>query len=139
MAGATRSHGKLQDRPVAPHLQVWRWHITMATSILHRVTGVALYGGAILFAVWLIAVAAGAETYANVGWFLSQPVGQVALYLLVAAFAFHLANGIRHFIFDTGAGLKPADADATAWFALLFAVAAPIGLWLLVTFGGLHR
>jgi succinate dehydrogenase / fumarate reductase cytochrome b subunit len=135
MAGATRP----QDRPIAPHLSVWRWHITMAASILHRVTGTALYGGAILFAVWLIAIAAGTETYANVGWFLSQPIGQVGLYLLVAAFAFHLANGIRHFIFDTGAGLKPTDADATAWFALLFAVAAPIGLWLLVTFGGLHR
>ena len=135
MAGATRP----QDRPIAPHLSVWRWHITMATSILHRVTGTALYGGAILFAVWLIAIAAGTETYAPIGMLLSSPVGQLALYLLVAAFAFHLANGIRHFIFDAGAGMKPADADGTAWFALLFAVAAPIGLWLLVNFGGLHR
>ena len=135
MAGATRP----QDRPIAPHLSVWRWHITMATSILHRVTGTALYGGAILFAVWLIAIAAGTETYAPIGMLLSSPIGQLALYLVVAAFAFHLANGIRHFIFDTGAGLKPTDADGTAWFALLFAVAAPIGLWVLVTFGGLHR
>ncbi|MFZ2030128.1 MAG: succinate dehydrogenase, cytochrome b556 subunit [Vitreimonas sp.] len=135
MAGATRP----QDRPIAPHLSVWRWHITMATSILHRATGTALYGGAILFAVWLITIAAGTETYAPIGMLLSSPIGQIALYLLVAAFAFHLANGIRHFIFDTGAGLKPADADGTAWFALLFAVAAPIGLWILVTFGGLHR
>jgi len=139
MAGATRPQDKLQDRPIAPHLSVWRWHITMATSILHRVTGTALYGGAVLFAVWLIAIAAGPETYAPIGMLLSSPIGQLALYLLVAALAFHLANGIRHFIFDTGAGLKPADADGTAWFALLFAVAAPIGLWVLVTFGGLHR
>jgi len=135
MAGATRP----QDRPIAPHLSVWRWHITMATSILHRATGTALYGGAILFALWLIAIAAGTETYAPIGMLLSSPIGQIGMYLLVAAFAFHLANGIRHFIFDTGAGLKPADADGTAWFALLFAVAAPIGLWVLVTFGGLHR
>jgi len=135
MAGATRP----QDRPIAPHLSVWRWHITMATSILHRATGTALYGGAILFAVWLMAIAAGTETYAPIGMLLASPIGQIALYLLVAAFAFHLANGIRHFVFDTGAGLKPADADGTAWFALLFAVAAPIGLWVLVTFGGLHR
>jgi succinate dehydrogenase / fumarate reductase cytochrome b subunit len=135
MAGATRP----KDKPIAPHLSVWRWHITMATSILHRVTGTALYGGAILFAVWLITIAAGPETYRYVSDLLASPIGVVALYLLVAAFAFHLANGIRHFIFDTGAGLKPTDADATAWFALLFAVAAPIGLWVLVTFGGLHR
>ena len=135
MAGATRP----QDRPIAPHLSVWRWHITMAASILHRVTGMALYGGAVLFALWLIAVAAGPETYRYVADLLVSPVGQIALYFLVAAFAFHLANGIRHFIFDAGNGLKPSDADATAWFALLFAVAAPIGLWVLVTFGGLHR
>ena len=56
--------------------------------------------------------------------------------LIVAAFAYHLANGIRHLVFDTGNGLKPADAETTAWFAILFAVAAPIGLWALVTFGG---
>jgi succinate dehydrogenase / fumarate reductase cytochrome b subunit len=135
MAGAIRP----EDRPISPHLSVWRWHITMAASILHRVTGMALYGGAILFAVWLMTIAAGTEAYAPVGMLLVSPIGQIALYLLVAAFAFHLANGIRHFIFDTGNGLKPSDADGTAWFALLFAVAAPIGLWLLVTFGGLHR
>ncbi|MBI3440182.1 MAG: succinate dehydrogenase, cytochrome b556 subunit [Proteobacteria bacterium] len=139
MAGATRPQDKFRERPIAPHLQVWRWHITMATSILHRATGVALYGGAILFAAWLITIAAGAESYRYVGGLLASPVGQLGLYLLVAAFAFHLANGIRHFIFDTGAGLKPSDADSTAWFAILFAIAAPVGLWVLVTFGGLHR
>jgi succinate dehydrogenase cytochrome b subunit len=73
-----------------------------------------------------------------VGAVLASPVGQLALYLVAAAFAFHLANGVRHLVFDTGAGLKPADAEATAWFAILFAVAAPIGLWALVTFGGLR-
>ena len=61
--------------------------------------------------------------------------GQAALYLIVAASAYHLANGIRHLVFDTGAGLEPADADTSAWFAVLFAIAAPIGLWALVTFG----
>ena len=135
MAGATRP----ENRPVSPFLTVWRWHITMAASILHRVAGVALYGGAVLFAVWLMVIAAGPEAYAPIGMLLASPLGQIALYLLVAALAFHLANGIRHFVFDTGAGLKPADADLTAWFAILFAFAAPIGLWALLNFGGLHR
>jgi succinate dehydrogenase / fumarate reductase, cytochrome b subunit len=135
MAGAIRP----EDRPVSPFLTVWRWHITMAASILHRVAGIALYGGAVLFAVWLMVIAAGPEAYAPIGMLLASPVGQIALYLLVAALAFHLANGIRHFVFDTGAGLKPADADLTAWFAILFAFAAPIGLWALLNFGGLHR
>ena len=131
--------GAPEDRPVSPFLTVWRWHITMAASILHRVTGVGLYGGAVLFAVWLMVIAAGPEAYAPVGMLLVSPIGQIALYLLVASLAFHLANGIRHFVFDAGAGLKPADADLTAWFAILFAFAAPIGLWALLNFGGLHR
>jgi len=62
MAGA-RSPG---ERPVSPHLQVWRWHVTMLSSILHRFTGVALYGAAIGLSLWLMAVAAGPETYAPV-------------------------------------------------------------------------
>ena len=135
MAGATRP----EDRPVSPFLTVWRWHITMAASILHRVTGVGLYGGALVFAVWLMVIAAGPEAYLPVGVLLASPFGQIALYLLVASLAFHLANGIRHFVFDTGAGLKPADAELSAWFAILFAIAAPIGLWALLNFGGLHR
>jgi succinate dehydrogenase / fumarate reductase cytochrome b subunit len=124
-----------ETRPVSPHLSVWRWHVTMLSSILHRVTGMGLYGAAILFAVWLMTAAAGPETYAPVQAFLVTPVGGVMLYLIVAALAFHLANGIRHLVFDTGAGLQPSDADTSAWFAILFAIAAPIGLWALVTFG----
>ena len=133
MAGATRP----EDRPViSPFVTVWRWHVTMAVSILHRVTGVALYGGLLLFCVWLMAVAAGADlNYAQVGAFLAGPIGQIGMYLLVACLAFHLANGIRHFVFDTGLGLKPADADLSAWFVILFAIAAPVALWALVTFG----
>lgn len=124
------------ERPVSPHLQVWRWHVTMLSSILHRVTGMALYAGAFLFAAWLTLVAAGPEPYAPVGAFLSAPFGQLLLYALVAALAYHWANGVRHFVFDLGRGLKPADAETSAWFAILFALAAPVGLWLLVTYGG---
>jgi succinate dehydrogenase / fumarate reductase, cytochrome b subunit len=94
-----------------------------------------LYGAAILFAVWLMAAAAGPEIYTPVQAFLTSPLGGIGLYLVVAALAYHFANGIRHLVFDTGAGLQPSDADASAWFAILFAIAAPIGLWALVTFG----
>jgi len=132
MAGVIRP----EDRPIAPHVSVWRWHVTMASSILHRVSGVGLYGGGVLLAIWLMAAAAGPETYAPVAQLIASPLGQIALYLLVAAMAYHLANGLRHLVFDTGAGLTPSDADTSAWFAILFAFAAPIGLWALLTFGG---
>ena len=132
MAGAARP----DNRPLSPHLQIWRWHVTMAGSILHRMTGIGLYLGAILFVVWLMAVAEGAEAYAPVAGILQAWWGQLGLYLLVAALAYHLANGVRHLVFDTGRGLKPPDAETSAWFAILFAIAAPLGLWALVTFGG---
>ena len=132
MAGAPSP----QDRPIAPHVSVWRWHVTMASSIIHRVTGVGLYGTAIGVVIWLIAAALGPEAYAWVDTVLSAWYGQLAMYLVVAALAYHLANGIRHLVFDTGAGLTPADADTSAWFAIFFALAAPVGLWALLTFGG---
>ena len=131
MAGAVRP----DQRPLSPHLSVWRWHVTMASSILHRATGVALYVAVILFAVWLMAVSEGHEAYAPIANLLETWYGQAALYLIVAALAYHLANGVRHLVFDTGRGLTPKDADASAWFAIVFAIAAPIGLWALVTFG----
>ena len=131
MAATDRS----ESRPKAPHLQVWRWHVTMLSSIVHRATGVALYGAMLAFALWLMAVAAGPEVYAPVASFLQSPIGQLALYGTVAGFAYHLANGMRHLMFDTGAGLKPGDAETTAWFVILFAIAAPIGLWALLSFG----
>ncbi len=133
MAGASRPG----PRPLSPHLQVWRWHVTMLSSILHRATGVVLYVSMIGFSLWLMAVAAGPEVYAPIGAFLASPLGQLKLYAVAAAFAFHLANGVRHLVFDTGVGLKPSDAETTAWFAILFAIVAPIGLWALVRFGGL--
>ncbi len=130
MAGAS------ENRPVSPHLQIWRWHVTMVSSILHRASGLALYAAAIGFALWLMAVAAGPEAYAPLGQALASPLGQAGLYIVVAAFAFHFANGVRHLVFDTGAGLGPSDAEASAWFAILFAFVAPAGLWALLNFGG---
>jgi succinate dehydrogenase / fumarate reductase cytochrome b subunit len=132
MAGARSP----ESRPISPHLQVWRWHVTMASSILHRATGIGLYVAAIGFGVWLIAAAAGPDAYAAVMDPLLSPLGQIALYLVVAALAYHLANGIRHLVFDTGQGMQLSDANTSAWFAILFAIAAPIGLWALLTFGG---
>lgn len=127
--------GDVQTRPLSPHLQVWRWHITMALSIFHRATGAAMYGAVLLFAVWLMLIAAGQEFYAPVGEFLETPIAQLALYALFGVLGLHLANGVRHLVFDTTRGLKPSDANASAWFAILFAIAAPVGLWALKTFG----
>lgn len=131
MAGAPRP----EDRPISPHLSIWRWHVTMASSILNRATGIALYGAGILLAFWLMIAAAGPEAYAIVEPHIIAWYGQTVLYLIVATLAYHFANGIRHLVQDTGIGLTPTDAETSAWFVILFAVAAPIGLWLLMSYG----
>ena len=134
MAGVPRP----EMRPVSPHVSAsGDGTSTMLSSILHRVTGVGLYGAA-MFVCGLVDDRRCRAGSLRPRWqqFLRLAPGQVVmLYLIVAALAYHLANGIRHLMFDTGAGLTRSDADTSAWFAILFAIAAPIGLWALVTFG----
>lgn len=131
MAGVSRP----EDRPLSPHVSIWRWHVTMASSIVHRFSGIGLYGAAICFALWLIALAAGPDAYRGFGELLAAWYGQAALYLIVAALAYHTANGIRHLIFDTGAGLVPKAANTSAWMAIAFGFIVPVGLWVALHMG----
>lgn len=124
--------GPAASRPLSPHLQVWRFHITMLVSILHRVMGVILYAGAIALVLWLGALALGPAAYRDLlgivpGWLLEAKIVAV-----VAALTFHLANGVRHLFWDFGAGFKPATANLTAWLVVLATFAAPAALlaWL---------
>jgi succinate dehydrogenase / fumarate reductase, cytochrome b subunit len=129
MAAPSSPTGPTPMRPLSPHLQVWRWHVTMLASILNRATGIGLYLGALGLVVWLALLAAGPEAYAPVEAALKAWYGQVALFLLAVAAAYHFAAGVRHLVWDSGRGFEPKTADATAWFAILFALLAPIGLW----------
>jgi succinate dehydrogenase / fumarate reductase, cytochrome b subunit len=121
------------ERPLSPHLQVWRWHVTMATSIFHRASGVGLYVGAIGLTAWLITVAIGPEAYAQLAGLLGTLPGQLALYAFSVAAFYHLANGVRHLVWDAGKGFKPKTADASGWFVIIFALVAPVGLWALAS------
>jgi succinate dehydrogenase / fumarate reductase cytochrome b subunit len=122
------------NRPKSPHLQIWRWHITMATSIFHRASGVALYAGALGLVVWLAALATGAQAFTLISDLLGTLVGQLALYAFSVAVSYHLANGIRHLFWDVGKGYAPKAADGSAWLVIIFALVAPIGVWALANF-----
>lgn len=127
--GQAMASGTGDTRPVSPHLQVWRWHITMATSILHRATGVALYGGAVLVTAWLVALASGPQVYATVeGLFLSL-FGQVVLFAFTLAATYHMANGVRHLVWDAGHGFTPGVANMTSHLVFVFALVATLGVW----------
>jgi succinate dehydrogenase / fumarate reductase cytochrome b subunit len=116
-------------RPLSPHLSVWRWHLTMGLSILHRATGVALYAGALVLTAWLVAIASGPEVYATAeGWLLS-PLGRLVLFGFTLSALFHLANGIRHLFWDVGAGFEPRTATLTGHLVLWFTLLATLAVW----------
>lgn len=119
-----------RERPLSPHVQVWRWHVTMAASILHRATGVVLYLGAVLFAGWALALALGPDAYGAYMRALGSLPGRIVFFGLTVSVLFHLANGIRHLFWDVGKGFEPKTADATAIIALVFSVAGAMALWL---------
>src|ERR1700761_5220191 len=120
-----------QDRPMSPHLQVWRWHVTMATSILHRATGIALYVGALVIVGWVVALASGAEAFGTYRALLGSPLGLLVLFGLTVAFLYHLANGVRHLFWDSGKGFEPKTADMTGWAAIVFGVVAAVLIWII--------
>ena len=120
------------DRPLSPHLSVYRWPITMTLSILHRGTGIALSIGLVVLAAWLVAAASSADDYARFANLMSTLIGRLFLIGWSYAFFYHLANGIRHLVWDTGRGLEKHQANASAWFVLLLSIALTAGLWILL-------
>ena len=118
-----------REPPMSPFLDVWRWHITMLTSILHRVTGVGLYVGALLAAGWAVSLAMGPDAYGAFKALLGSPLGLVVMFGLTFCWTYHLANGIRHLVWDTGHGLDLKSANASAVLVIAFAVAATISLF----------
>lgn len=123
------------DRPMSPHLQVWRWHVTMATSILHRATGMALYVGILVLAGWVVALASGPDAFDAYCALLGSPPGLVVLFGLTVAFLYHLANGVRHLVWDSGKGFEPKTADMTGWAAIAFGLVAGVLIWIIAFLG----
>jgi len=120
-----------QNRPLSPHLSVYRWPITMTLSILHRMSGVALSVGLILLVLWLEAAAFSPENYQSLLRFMDSGIGRLFLAGFSFAFFFHFSNGIRHLYWDTGKGLAKEQANASAWFVIIATVVLTLGYWLL--------
>jgi succinate dehydrogenase / fumarate reductase cytochrome b subunit len=108
----------------------------MATSILHRVTGVGLYLGLLILAGWALALASGPDAYGVYVALLVSLLGKIVLFGVTVCLFFHMANGVRHLVWDFGKGLAPQTATATAWVALAFAVVAAVGVWILAALTG---
>ena len=118
-------------RPLSPHLSIYRFRPTMAMSILHRITGAALYVGTIILAVWLLAAATGRSGFESVQWFMGSFIGRIILFGYTWALMHHLVGGIRHLIWDTGIGFGKEARDNLARLTIIGSVVLTIVLWIL--------
>jgi succinate dehydrogenase / fumarate reductase cytochrome b subunit len=118
------------NRPLSPHLQVFRPIVTMVMSILHRITGSALYFGTLLVAWWLIAAASGPSSFALVDGFFGSIFGRLILFGYTWALIHHMLGGLRHFVWDTGAGFELSTANRMAWATIAGSVVLTILVWI---------
>ena len=126
---AQATAGARRPRPISPHLQIYKPMLTMMMSIVHRITGAALYFGMLLLAWWLIAAASGPNAYANVEWFMGTLIGRLVLFGYTWALMHHMLGGIRHLIWDTVHGLEPAEREMLALSTLVGSIAFTLILW----------
>ncbi|HEY7378296.1 MAG TPA: succinate dehydrogenase, cytochrome b556 subunit [Steroidobacteraceae bacterium] len=110
------------ERPLSPHLGIYRPMYTMVLSISHRITGIFLSAGLVLFVYWLGALASGAAAYGAAVERLRSPLMQLLLLGWLFSFFFHLANGIRHLAWDCGFGYERRQARASGWAVFIAAV-----------------
>ncbi len=129
MAEANARERSPIQRPLSPHLQIYSPLINMMMSIVHRITGGALYFGTILLAWWLLAAATGAEHFAFVSWILTSWFGQLVLFGFTWAMVMHLLGGIRHLIWDTGRGFDLPTVNLLSWASLIGSVLITLALW----------
>ena len=120
------------ERPLSPHLQVYRPQLTSVLSISHRATGLALSVGMLLLVWWLLAAASGPEAYSHVSGFLSSWLGVLLLTGWTFSLFFHLCNGIRHLVWDVGHGFDLTTTYASGWAV----VACSAGLTLVAVVAG---
>jgi succinate dehydrogenase / fumarate reductase cytochrome b subunit len=120
---------KATPRPLSPHLQVYRWTWTMAMSVFHRVTGTGLYIGIALFAIWLVALAAGPSAFETVQWFFGSPVGLLILFGYTWVLMHHMLGGVRHLVWDFGRGMEPGERMNMARFTLIGSITLTVAIW----------
>lgn len=118
MADTKIQAGRLKPRPLSPHLQVYKLIPNMVMSIVHRITGGALYFGMIIVAWWLIAAATSGDYYNTVNWVLTSWLGRLVLLGYTWALIHHMLGGIRHLVWDTGHLLSKESSTSLAWATL---------------------
>jgi succinate dehydrogenase / fumarate reductase cytochrome b subunit len=130
MSQSPATRATARARPLSPHLTVYRWPVTMTVSILHRVTGGALYFGTLLVAWWLVAAASTQSYFDFVNAIFGSWIGRLVLFGYTWALLHHMLGGVRHLIWDTGAALDKRTASKFAWANIAASVALTLAVWI---------
>ena len=130
MASAGSNRGD-RARPLSPHLQIYSPQINMVMSIIHRITGVALYFGTLLLAYWLVSAASGPEAFEFANGLFGSLIGRIILLGYTWALLHHMLGGIRHLIWDTGNGLSIASADMLCWISVIASLVLTVVIWVM--------
>lgn len=120
---------KAAARPLSPHLQIYRWTWTMTMSIVHRVTGGALYIGTGLVAIWLVAMASGPGPYGTVQAVFGSLLGRLVLFGYTWALMQHMLGGVRHLLWDFGHGMDARNRTNLARFTLIGSTTITVVIW----------
>ena len=118
------------NRPLSPHVGIYKWQVSNTLSILHRATGIFLSLGSLALVAWVVATALGQSSYDAVLSILSSPLGLLVLFGQSFAFFYHLANGIRHLVWDAGYGFDKQVAQKSGWVAFIVSLLVTIVFWL---------
>jgi succinate dehydrogenase / fumarate reductase cytochrome b subunit len=119
------------ERPLSPHLQIYRPMLTMMMSIAHRITGAALAVGFALLTWWLVAVSMGPDAYDCVQSFFGSLFGRALLFAFTWALIHHMLGGIRHLIWDTGAGLDKQTVEIFALATIIGSIVLTVLVWII--------
>ena len=126
------AHSEKAARPLSPHLTIFRPLITMVMSIVHRITGVGLYFGMLLLAWWLLAAASGPEASSWSAGVFGSWLGLLVIFAFTWTLIHHLLGGIRHLIWDTGAGYSYEGRNGLAWATIIGSISLTLILWIVV-------
>jgi succinate dehydrogenase / fumarate reductase cytochrome b subunit len=124
------------QRPLSPHIQVYRWQVQMVSSILHRATGIALSVGSLVVVGGLLALAAGEEQFDCFRTVVGSPLGLVLLFGWSWSLFYHLCNGIRHLLQDAGAGYEIVQFVRSSWLSAVGSIVLTVLVWAYVLTAG---
>ena len=125
-----------KQRPLSPHLQIYRKQVQMMTSITHRATGIALAVGGLLVVCGLLQLAAGEDSFNRFKGIIGSPVGMVLLFGWSWALFYHLCNGIRHLIQDAGLGYEIPQFVRSSWLSVAGSIVLTAATWAWVVMAG---